>query len=833
MPQTPTPDLMRQIRWPLRLTWAGLWAERVSRAFWPLWTLCLLALSALSFGALDALPLELAWAALITAIVAALAALVLGWRRFHRPRRAEALARLDASLPGQPLSALADDQAIGGQDPASIAVWQAHRTRMAARAATARPVRPNLDLARRDPFGLRFVALTALLVALMFGSLWRVASVTGLGTGPAEAMMNGPTWEGWAQPPLHTGKPALYLNDIPAGRLDLPRGTRVQLRLYGELGALTLSETVSAATTPPPASDLSQNFEVMQDGAIAINGPGGRAWQVVALKDAAPTVQITGEVSRERDGKMKLPFAATDDFSVTGGTAIVTLDLDRVDRRFGLAIAREPRAPLMLDLPLPISGNRARFEDALIEDISDHAFANLPVLIRLEVTDAQGQTGSSETLAIALPGRRFFDPLAAAIIEMRRDLLWSRDNAARSAQIFKAITHLPDDLIRDAKTFARLKSAIATLDKARGALSAEARDALAKELWEIALLVEEGDLASARERLARAQDRLSEAIRNGADPAEIQELMEELRAATEDYMRLLAEEAERNPDGAQADAGEQMQITGDQIQKMMDEIQRLMEEGKMAEAAQAMAMLQQLLENLQMTEGQGGSGGPQMPGMKGLQDTLRDQQGLSDEAFRELQQGDGEQGQPGEQQDGQNGEQQGEGGEGQDGGSLADRQQALRDRLDGLSRGPLPGPGTEQGDAGRDSLNEAERQMREAERALREGDLSGALDRQAEAMDRMRDGMRALNEAQSQQDRQAQGESGAQDGGNGASEAGRDPLGRETGNAGRIGSDRNLLQGQDIQRRAQDLLDEIRRRAGEQQRADNERDYLKRLLDLF
>jgi hypothetical protein len=100
-------------------------------------------------------------------------------------------------------------------------------------------------------------------------------------------------------------------------------------------------------------------------------------------------------------------------------------------------------------------------------------------------------------------------------------------------------------------------------------------------------------------------------------------------------------------------------------------------------------------------------------------------------------------------------------------------------------------------------------------------------------MDRMRDGMRALNEAQSQQDRQAQGESGAQDGGNGASEAGRDPLGRETGNAGRIGSDRNLLQGQDIQRRAQDLLDEIRRRAGEQQRADNERDYLKRLLDLF
>ena len=35
------------------------------------------------------------------------------------------------------------------------------------------------------------------------------------------------------------------------------------------------------------------------------------------------------------------------------------------------------------------------------------------------------------------------------------------------------------------------------------------------------------------------------------------------------------------------------------------------------------------------------------------------------------------------------------------------------------------------------------------------------------------------------------------------------------------------------QRRAQDLLDEIRRRAGEPQRPEAERGYLGRLLDLF
>jgi hypothetical protein len=41
------------------------------------------------------------------------------------------------------------------------------------------------------------------------------------------------------------------------------------------------------------------------------------------------------------------------------------------------------------------------------------------------------------------------------------------------------------------------------------------------------------------------------------------------------------------------------------------------------------------------------------------------------------------------------------------------------------------------------------------------------------------------------------------------------------------------LQGDDVYRRAQDLLDEIRRRQGDQARPESERDYLKRLLDLF
>ena len=30
---------LKSVETPLRLTWVGLWAERLTRAFWPLWSL--------------------------------------------------------------------------------------------------------------------------------------------------------------------------------------------------------------------------------------------------------------------------------------------------------------------------------------------------------------------------------------------------------------------------------------------------------------------------------------------------------------------------------------------------------------------------------------------------------------------------------------------------------------------------------------------------------------------------------------------------------------------------------------------------------------------------
>ncbi|UWR21710.1 TIGR02302 family protein [Sulfitobacter sp. S190] len=864
---------MSDLRWPRRWTWLGMVAEHAVQAFWPLLTVLLLALAAAMMGVHESVPVEVLWALGGLTCAAVLGTLFYAARRFRMPRQVDALTRLDASLPGRPITALMDDQAIGAGDDASMAVWRAHKRRMAERAARATAVPGDLRVARRDPYALRYVAVLAFGMALLFGSIWRVGTVAEMAGGSTGPLASGPVWEGWAEPPRYTGKPTLYLNDLAAGDLQLPFGTLITLRLYGEVGALGVRETVSGREVETQADAPPQttfDFKVGRDGAIAVDGPGGRAWDISVIADEAPQITIIGAPEVAAIGEMRLPFAASDDYGVEAGEARISLDLASVDRRYGLAVDPEPRADVTVPLPMPIAGDRAAFEENLIDDFSQHPWANLPVTVSMTALDAAEQVAQTAPMQMVLPGRRFFDPTAAAVIEMRRDLLWSRQNAQRIAQVLRAVSYIPEDAFRSETSALRLRALIERLEtRARFGIDEEVQDELAQELWDFALELEIGDLDDARDRMRRAQERLNEAMKNGATDEEIAELMQELRRATEEYMQQLQREQAEQQDGQQQQGqqqqGESMQMTQDDLQRMMDRIQELMEEGRMAEAEQALRELQEMMENMQVTEGQQGQGG-QSEGeqaMEGLAETLREQQGLSDQAFRDLQEqfnpgaqagenegnegrnggqgrGQSHEGQQG-QGEGQDSEQQGrEGGggeqrpgDGQQGTEqgLADRQQALRDELR-RQEGRLPGQGTAEGDAARDALDRAGDAMDEAEQSLREGDLPEAIDNQSQAMEALREGMRSLGEAmaQEQQQNQQPGQ-GTQQSDRRADN--RDPLGREQGTNGSTGSDAEVELNDDAYGRARELLDEIRRRSGEQARPEVERDYLNRLLDRF
>ncbi|MFU1478752.1 TIGR02302 family protein [Roseovarius sp. C7] len=861
MPDLPE-TVTRRLRLPLALTWVGVLAERLARRFWPFWSLCAVIMGALMLGVQDVFSLELLWTLLVGSALAGLGLAIWGAWGFRWPRKSEALARMDAILPQRPLAALADQQAVGRGDAASERLWARHQETMRTAAEAARAVQPDLKLSRRDPFGMRYVALLIFVVAMLFGSAWRLGEVRDL-RGSGAALAQGPIWEGWIEPPTYTGLPSLYLAD-QAEAFEVPEGSRITLRFYGELGALSLAETVSGRTEAlGAATDAEQSFEMTQSGELRIAGPGGKGWTVAVRPDLAPQIALVPEDGRTSfDGQMRQVFKAVDDYGVTGGRATIRLDMDSVERRFGLRAEPEPREPITLTLPLPIAGDRAEFTETLVENLSTHAWAHLPVTLTLEAEDAAGQTGRSAAYHMPLPARRFFDPVAAAVIELRRDLLWARDNGPRVAKVIRAISHAPEDkLFRPASAYLRLRFILRRLETAMesGTFTAERRDEIAEAMWELAVLIEDGDIGDALARMQQAQERLSEAMRNGASAEEIAELMQELRDATQDYLRQKMQQAQREQedelDSPQRDEQNQMELTQQDLQDMMDRIQELMEQGRMAEAQQALQEFQELMENLQMAErGQGGSEGQEA--MEGLAETLREQQGLSDQAFRDLQeqfnpgansgqssQNEGRSGGEGRGQshEGQNGrgegsgqtpgEQQGQG-EGQPGSEadLAERQEALRRELE-RQRGNLPGGGSQADEATREALGRAGDAMEGAEDALRNNDLAGAIDQQSQAMEALREGMRSLGEAMAERQNQQPGGQGESEGAAGQQRA--DPLGRTPGVGRHTGTQDNLLQGEDVYRRARELLDEIRRRSGEGDRPEIERNYLERLLDRF
>ena len=78
----------------------------------------------------------------------------------------------------------------------------------------------------------------------------------------------------------------------------------------------------------------------------------------------------------------------------------------------------------------------------------------------------RGKALTVNTTHLILPGGRFFDPMARALMEQRQWLLWSKDNADRTTQMIRAISHRPDDVFRsedriltDARDFATLGDA--------------------------------------------------------------------------------------------------------------------------------------------------------------------------------------------------------------------------------------------------------------------------------------------------------------------------------------------------------------------------------------
>ena len=103
-------DAQQRLRWPLGLTYFGLFAERVVRAFWPLWTVLLFVLAALFLGLHETMPLEAVWVSGCFAVLGLIVAQML-MKHFPDLPEGELAPRFNALVRREALAEIADARA--------------------------------------------------------------------------------------------------------------------------------------------------------------------------------------------------------------------------------------------------------------------------------------------------------------------------------------------------------------------------------------------------------------------------------------------------------------------------------------------------------------------------------------------------------------------------------------------------------------------------------------------------------------------------------------------------------------------------------------------------
>ncbi len=732
----------------------------------------------------------------------ALFAAVRVWRRRAAWDRRAALGRIEAAsgLTGRELSGYEDRLPAGVDDPTTLALWATHRRRLAERLGRLAVGVPRPDLGRRDRLALRPLLGMILFIGWFAasGDHWAPIAAAFRFDGAGEA---GARLDAWIDPPALTGQAAIVLSGgVGVGRdasapIVVPVGSRLVVRAAAPEGArapkLEIAAQPDGAVTASAAEAEGKSVSggaseraviLSADGDVRVLRDGREAahWRISVIPDQPPRITLVSPPTAQGNGPSRIGHETDDDWGVVSAEARFALPSG------GHPLVEAPRFALTLP---PGRAHRGRAET--IHDLSTHPLAGARLPLTLVARDGAGQEGSSGTVEVVIPERRFRAPVARALVELRRRLALDAGMRDRVATALEALALAPERFQTRPGIYLGLKLLAGETDRARGD---DDLRAVLEGLWAVALTLDLGDVANEAKALESAAEALRNALRSGASPEEIARLTQELRKALDAFLKAQSEAAQRDP---RRPAGAGKTITPGDLSRMLDRIEKLGQAGSREAAEQLLSELGDIVGNLKpQGSGEEGEGAPGP--LDRLGDVMRRQRKLMEDTHR----GDRE---------------------GGDAEALAREQGQLRKELGEISRGRKGEAGDPKGapDGPGAALGEADGAMGEAGDALKRGDGEAATEAQGRALEAMRRGARGMAEEM----RAAEGAAGA-----GGGEGEEDPLGRSR-RAKKSGGKVAIPEEIDTER-ARQVLDDIRRRLADPQRPRLERDYLDRLLKL-
>lgn len=808
-------NLKRQLAyfWTLGWSFITLLAERLWSSFWPLATVAAF-YAALSLTQIILMFGNTAHIVLLGAFTAAavFAALYLG-APFRLPRRrdVERHIEIESGLRHRPLDMM-HDKPVAGTDAAAAKLFNREKEARKKDWDKLKIWRPRPDTPLRDRFALRHAAMLFLVIGLVVAqqdSWYRLSqglrphiSITLPGTVVALDI--------WAQPPGYTGKAPVFLATAQLGRTteaaaQVPAGSLLKIRIGGTASTpkLTYAGKEYAVTK---ASDNSFTLEIpLTENGIADLKLGWfrklGQWPIEIIPDTPPAVSLLMVSPTDRAGT-KIVFDTRDDYGVKNLFATIEpVDADTNDPWI---------ETLYADIPF-IRNATADNQNHTLQ-LARHPMAGTAVRMTLTAEDDAGNITVSNPEYFVLPERTFENPTAARLNFERKRLTYFNNGISRklAAQTLADIANRPHFFNNDPIVFLGLVVAVKRLGY-DGDLESVA--SIRELLWDLALRVEEGGLAQARDELTEALQKMTQALNNpDATEEELQQIMQEVGEKMRAYMQALANQMRQLAE-QQMQNGEQLspELSQRIMQQMdmdalMQQMQNMSDEEARKQMQDMMEQLRQAVENAtpeqirQMQEHQAKA----TKALNDLQKVIHAQQELVDQANKS----DGSK---------------------EDMAEMAEKQADLRKQLDQITQDlgqgmPVP-----------ESLGEAGDLMDQAQEAFKGNNLQEGGKQAKAALDKLQNGMDQALQYMADQMKQivisfggqrGQGQEGSQ--GDCPPEM-RDPLGNCPD--GKTGRGTVKIPDEKERRRVQEIIRELRGRSNNWERPKIEREYIDRLLN--
>ena len=802
------------------------------------------------------------------------------------PSREQAIGRVErrSRLKHRPISAWDDDLASGAgeeeTDEQSKAIWAAHKKRQYKNIVNLKTGIPRSDWMYRDPNAWRFTLAGLLFVALFFnGANWKyeLAKIVSDGEKPVVAKIV--SLDAWISPPAFTKRAPILLTGTQlsqgavkgtigeqtklAGKdIIVPEGSKLVVRLNGvETGQIVLSALKDGESGTSQAGDLLEKIDLTAiannegdvgksiiEKTIVLKRPvhigivyGGEtkaSWAVALIPDATPKIGILGNIRPTPTGGFGVAWKASDDYGVSTISGKLTL-LSPIKSQ----TAHKPLEykPPVFSISLPVL-NPKKAKGLAFQSLSDHPWAGQMVRLVLSAKDQGGQVGVSKPLEFELPQRSFVKPLAKALVEQRRRLVQRPDKKSDVVKMFAALMAWPDGLFEKSGVYLSLR--VLTSDLHQSQTRKQLKQHV-KDIWDLALEVEDGNASKALANLDAIRKELQKALRDGASPKKIAELTAKLRKALDKYMQAMQQnmqnrmsKSQRQQNGLRQQRGRE--IRPQDLQKMMDKIEELAKSGAKSAAQEMLSELDKILKNLDPNQAQRPMAQQRTPpaakSLEALTDLLRQQRELMDQTFNMKNPNDPD-GQDQQDQNGDEKQSQKRGGKPKDGksgdrqsGQKGNQQLSAQQRELGKALGKILDQMAKDGTPAPKALGKARQAMRDAAKSLKNGGKGSAMGYQGQAMQGLRKGAETMAKELLNRGKGEEGNYGRHARENGGEN--NDPLGRPLPRNGNdFGPKKNVLPKESQIRRAQDIMRTLRERSNDRKRSRQELQYLDRLLD--